>query len=249
MPKQTHPAMSNRLGRLQGLAITLLSILVLASAGVPTLDVAAASDLVASPSPSASASPGASGASSASPSPSPSSSPDPSASASPSPSAAPSQAPSPSPTPPPGAVAAVTLAGQPYQLPAFISLGSWQAASVSFYGPGFYCVSNRVKTCLPQIGPFSWPKQTACGVLYTRSVVGVAHRSLPCGTLVAFSYRGRTVVAPVIDRGPYVAGRIWDLSGGLCLALRHCFTGPIRWTIVHRATGRAAPVLIELRRL
>jgi hypothetical protein len=90
---------------------------------------------------------------------------------------------------------------------------------------------------------------TACGVLYTRTVVGVAHRSLPCGTLVAFSYRGRTVIAPVIDRGPYVAGRLWDLSGGLCTALRHCFTGPIRWTIVHRAIGPAAPVRIELRRL
>jgi len=66
---------------------------------------------------------------------------------------------------------------------------------------------------------------------------------------VAFTYHGRTVIAPVIDRGPYVAGRIWDLSGGLCVALRHCFSGPIRWTIVHRAIGPAAPVRIKLRRL
>ncbi len=170
-------------------------------------------------------------------------------SASASPSAAPSPTPSPKPTPPPGAVAAVALAGQPYQLPAFIGLGSWKASTVSFYGPGFYCVWNRVKSCLPQVGSFVWPKHTACGVLYTRTVVGVANRTLPCGTLVAFSYRGRTVIAPVIDRGPYVAGRIWDLSGGLCLALRHCFTGPIKWAIVHRPIGPAARMIVDLRRL
>jgi rare lipoprotein A (peptidoglycan hydrolase) len=55
-------------------------------------------------------------------------------------------------------------------------------------------------------------------------------------------------VAPVIDRGPYVAGRTWDLSGGLCTALRHCFSGPIRVAVVHRATGRAAPVRVHLAR-
>ena len=106
-----------------------------------------------------------------------------------------------------------------------------------------------MKACLPQRGRPARAKLTACGVLFTRTVVGVAHRTLPCGTLVAFTYRGRTVIAPVIDRGPYVVGRVWDLSGGLCVALRHCFTGPISWTIVHRAIGPAAPVRISLRRL
>ena len=38
---------------------------------------------------------------------------------------------------------------------------------------------------------------------YTRYVAGVAHRTLPCGTLVQFRWQGRTAVAPVIDRGPY----------------------------------------------
>jgi hypothetical protein len=143
----------------------------------------------------------------------------------------------------------VRLTSQPYELPVFVGLGAWQASTVSFYGPGFYCISDKVSACLPQVGSFSWPRLTACGVLYTRTVVGVANRTLPCGTLVAFSYAGRTVVAPVIDRGPYVAGRLWDLSGGLCTALRHCFTGSIKWSIVHRAIGPAAPILIELRRL
>jgi len=255
MSAHFHPPTSKRVGRLKGLAITLLGVVVLASAGVPTLAVAAASVLIASPAPStsgasdlaASPAPSASAAPTASPSPSP----DPSASASPDPSAAPSPTPTPMPsrTPPPGAVAVATQKGQPYQLPAFVGLGAWRTSRVSFYGPGLYCVSNRVKACLPQRGRPARARLTACGVLFTRTVVGVAHRTLPCGTLVAFTYRGRTVIAPVIDRGPYVAGRIWDLSGGLCKVLRHCFTGPIRWTVVHRAIGPAVPVRIKLRRL
>jgi rare lipoprotein A (peptidoglycan hydrolase) len=248
MPAHFHPPTSKRIGRLKELAITLLGVVVLAGAGVPTLAVAAASDLAASPAPSASDAPAAS----PSPSPEPSASavPDSSAPVSPDPSVALlSPISTPSPTPPPGAVAAATLKGQPYQLPAFVGLGAWQASRVSFYGPGLYCVSNRVKACLPQRGRSARAKLTACGVLFTRTVVGVAHRTLPCGTLVAFTYGGRTVIAPVIDRGPYVAGRVWDLSGGLCVALRHCFTGPISWTIVHRAIGLAAPVRINLRRL
>jgi len=239
MPAYFHPPTSKRIGRLKRLAATLLGVVVLASAGVPSLAVAAASDPAASPAPSASDAPAAS----------PSPSPEPSASASPGPSVAPSPISTPSPTPPPGAVAVASLSGQPYQLPAFVGLGAWRTSRVSFYGPGFYCVSNRVMACLPQRGRPARARLTACGVLFTRTVVGVAHRTLPCGSLVAFTYRGRTVIAPVIDRGPYVAGRVWDLSGGLCVALRHCFSGPISWTIVHRAIGPAAPVRIGLRRL
>ena len=44
------------------------------------------------------------------------------------------------------------------------------------------------------------------------SVVGVANRTLPCGTKVKLRYHGRTVTVPVIDRGPYVAGRDYDLT-------------------------------------
>jgi rare lipoprotein A len=78
---------------------------------------------------------------------------------------------------------------------------------ISWYGYGFY--GNR----------------TACGYELTRTIIGVAHRTLPCGTMVTFRYNGRTVTAPVIDRGPYVAGRTWDLTYGACSAIGHCFTG------------------------
>jgi hypothetical protein len=51
--------------------------------------------------------------------------------------------------------------------------------------------------------------QTACGF---HAQYGVANKTLPCGTKVVFAYHGRTVTATVDDRGPFVAGRDWDLS-------------------------------------
>ena len=59
--------------------------------------------------------------------------------------------------------------------------------------------------------------------------MGVAHRTLPCGTLVTFRANGRQVTVPVIDRGPYVSFRQWDMSYGLCTYLDHCYTGSIEW--------------------
>jgi rare lipoprotein A (peptidoglycan hydrolase) len=103
---------------------------------------------------------------------------------------------------------------QPNAKPVVVYLNPWRYdRSVSFYGPGFY------------------GKRTACGLAYTTTILGVAHRTLPCGTLVTFKNpaNGRTITVPVIDRGPYVSGRQWDLSGAACTALGHCYTGPIYW--------------------
>src|SRR5204863_434534 len=65
----------------------------------------------------------------------------------------------------------------------------------------------------------------------TQDLIGVAHRSLPCGTLITFRnpVNGRTLTVPVVDRGPYVYARQWDLTGGACLALGHCYTGAFQW--------------------
>lgn len=71
----------------------------------------------------------------------------------------------------------------------------------SWYGPGFF--GNR----------------TACGKKLTKKTVGVAHKKLPCGTRVAFAYAGRWVRAKVIDRGPYIGGRKWDLTQALATQL------------------------------
>lgn len=87
--------------------------------------------------------------------------------------------------------------------------------NISWYGPGFY------------------GRRTACGQALTTSLVGVAHRTLPCGTKVIFKNpsNGRTVTLTVVDRGPYVSGRNWDLTGGACLKLGHCRTGTLQWRL------------------
>jgi rare lipoprotein A len=70
----------------------------------------------------------------------------------------------------------------------------YRYAAASWYGPGFY------------------GNTTACGGTLTRSTLGVAHKTLPCGTKVKLRYGKRTVRVPVIDRGPYAAGRVYDLT-------------------------------------
>jgi rare lipoprotein A len=56
--------------------------------------------------------------------------------------------------------------------------------------------------------------RTACGQIFHTLAVQIAHKSLPCGTLVRVVDKatGNSVDAPVTDRGPYVAGRVVDLS-------------------------------------
>ena len=69
-------------------------------------------------------------------------------------------------------------------------------------------------------GPGLYGHTTACGQTLTPVVVGVASRTLPCGTLVKLTYAGHAAVVPVLDRGPY--GRIgaeWDLTAGAAVAL------------------------------
>lgn len=74
------------------------------------------------------------------------------------------------------------------------SLMVYEPAVATWYGPGFF------------------GRQTACGIELTRETVGVAHRSLPCGTPVQIAFGQRVVVVPVIDRGPYANGADWDLT-------------------------------------
>lgn len=75
-----------------------------------------------------------------------------------------------------------------------------RTAIATWYGPGFYGNS------------------TACGQRLTPLTVGIASRTLACGTLVRVAYRGRDVTVPVIDRGPY-SFATWDLTSGAAVAL------------------------------
>lgn len=71
----------------------------------------------------------------------------------------------------------------------------------------------------------------ACGGILRVPELGVANKTLPCGTLVIFRYHGRAVRVPVIDRGPYIPGREWDLSGAAAVALGFPGLGPVEWRL------------------
>ncbi len=67
----------------------------------------------------------------------------------------------------------------------------------------------------------------ACGGQLTSSTLGVANKTLPCGTLVKLRYNGRSVRVPVIDRGPFVPGREFDLTEATKAALGFGDTGEV----------------------
>ena len=78
----------------------------------------------------------------------------------------------------------------------------------------------------------------ACGGLLGRNQLGVAHKTAPCGTLITFAYGGRSITVPVIDRGPYIAGREWDLTGAHRRSAR--LPRPRADRVVARALSRTA---------
>jgi rare lipoprotein A (peptidoglycan hydrolase) len=71
----------------------------------------------------------------------------------------------------------------------------------------------------------------ACGGVLHVPQLGVANKTLPCGTMVTFVYNGRAIRVPVLDRGPYIAGREWDLTGATAEALKFPGLGEIYWRI------------------
>jgi rare lipoprotein A (peptidoglycan hydrolase) len=82
-------------------------------------------------------------------------------------------------------------------------------------------------------GPGFFGKETACGQTLTPEVIGVANRTLPCGTLVKVTYGTHTLVVPVLDRGPYSSiGANWDLTAGAAEALDITETVRIRTHVV-----------------
>lgn len=75
----------------------------------------------------------------------------------------------------------------------FAVMTIFQRSVATWYGPGFF------------------GNGTACGQVYTDQIIGVAHRTLPCGTNVTIFFNGIVLTVPVIDRGPY-SDADWDLS-------------------------------------
>jgi rare lipoprotein A len=86
----------------------------------------------------------------------------------------------------------------------------YRFANASWYGPGLY--GNRL----------------GCGGTLTAGTLGVAHKSLPCGTRITLRNRGRVVRVSVIDRGPYVGGREFDLTAATAQLLGFSGHGAIQ---------------------
>jgi rare lipoprotein A len=61
--------------------------------------------------------------------------------------------------------------------------------------------------------------KTASGQRFNQNAMTAAHRSLPFGTKVRVTYRGQSVVVTINDRGPFIKGRVIDLSTGAARAV------------------------------
>jgi rare lipoprotein A len=85
--------------------------------------------------------------------------------------------------------------------PPTLSVTVYRRSIATLYGPGF------------------WGHRTACGTILRRRTVGVANRTLPCGTEVQVYYDGTVATVPVIDRGPYAHHANWDLTMATARAL------------------------------
>jgi rare lipoprotein A len=114
-----------------------------------------------------------------------------------------------------GAVAQVAAA------PATTQVTLYRPVRATWFGPGFF------------------GRRTACGQRLSRGLVGVAHRRLPCGTLVEIYHRGRTVTAPVVDRGPFGTGAHYDLTSAAARQVGMRATGTIG-VVVQRVPAPAA---------
>lgn len=73
-------------------------------------------------------------------------------------------------------------------------------------------VTGLRQTHASYFGPGLFGGPLACGGRLSSGTRGVAHKTLPCGSKVTLRYRGRTVTTRVVDRGPFVAGREFDLT-------------------------------------
>jgi hypothetical protein len=85
--------------------------------------------------------------------------------------------------------------------------------------------------------------RTSCGVRLRKSTMGVAHRTLPCGTLVEITWGGKVVTVPVIDRGPFGRGLHYDLTYAAAKKLGFLEAGRVRVGVLPQPRGRTVPPL------
>jgi len=138
-----------------------------------------------------------------------------------------------------GAFTATWRAGQAGRLTLRAEVQSSQAGTAQASDPALTTALTVYRPAVATwYGPGSTGRRTACGERMTRQLLGVASRTLPCGTQVAISYRGRTVTVPVVDRGPY-SSATWDLTWATAIQLG--FTGRQRIGTAIVGKGSAPP--------
>lgn len=113
----------------------------------------------------------------------------------------------------------------PGQQPSDSKSGS---STASWYGPDFY--GNK----------------TADGTVLERDSLWVAHKTLPLGTKVKFTYKGKTITLPVKDRGPFIEGREWDLTEAAAEAIGlktgpRSGTGSLQYEVLGKKGGGYVP--------
>lgn len=75
---------------------------------------------------------------------------------------------------------------------------------------------------------YQYGKVTASGKSFYPDALTAASKTLPFGTKLKVSYKNKQVVVTVNDRGPFVKGRILDLSRGAARKLGMLSTGVAR---------------------
>jgi rare lipoprotein A len=93
-----------------------------------------------------------------------------------------------------------------------VRVNAYRRAEASYYGPGLYGGA------------------LACGGTLSAGTVGVANKTLPCGSKVTLRYHGHTLTVPVVDRGPYAGNREYDLTAATKAKLGFPSTGTVLTT-------------------
>lgn len=105
-------------------------------------------------------------------------------------------------------------------------LGQQANATVvaSWYGPGFH------------------GKKTASGERFNQNALTAAHKTLPFGTRVKVTHKGKSVIVRINDRGPFIKGRTIDLSKGAARAIGCSGTCRVTMTVVSGSSKKKSYV-------